>query len=114
MEGVTVSRRRKPTNRDVVETVVPVVCTDKGTHRRRQLGRVTLWPDDVVECEVQGERGGFLAAEDVADIHMTRTFRCPDCGRDVPLRDSTIESVARTLIAARVGTLDVSYARDML
>lgn len=100
---------------------IKVVCTDRGHHPAVSFGSVPAWPDGAgwhvytsglaveeftdVEGAVTRVVGGDTGVERAA---KTWPLVCRRCGRNVPLKESTIQQLCYALADARHDTLDIS------
>jgi hypothetical protein len=72
---------------------IPVVCTDRGTHQGRTLGRLT--------------EGGVTFFDGIPQSH-TWERRCPTCRRPVRWRPETARMLYRRLADAGISPVDIS------
>ena len=121
------SRRRAP--RVPTEWMVRVVCTGRLSHDSTELGLLSWWPggvhpdwDEHIDAHLS-ERGGRGIAPDAAgrpqktyrpsnmrrlDGQRWLEYRCPRCGRNVPLKWTTASERAAKAYADGEPFLDIS------
>jgi hypothetical protein len=97
MAAGVVSRRRVPDR-----NVLPVVCTNRGKHRKVPISQIAL---SGTEMWIKGT--AYAKKPDRPDDLTSFTFHCPMCGRDVSLR---AEFVKENLLSGTVETyIDISH-----
>lgn len=127
------SRRRRPPRRGGVKSIegaesLKIVCSESRTssHARYRIADVTIYPnpeptdaipflvrvrfihdDDHGSDAVNPVRGG-------ADPHMTRTFTCRECGRNLPLKDQNLAAIVMTLGNLRVSEIELARLTDAM
>lgn len=106
------------------------VCTGRGAHAQRLIHEAMVLRETLngltfeqVAAMSDGEADAVLPSEmlradpvahrrDDGTIgrfsHMTWTFRCPQCGRTVPLRDGKMQRRALALMLTGVSYVDIS------
>jgi len=117
------SRRRKPLRTAIsgAESLV-LVCLGSakhGPHSDYRIARVTAYPNpDAGAAHVV--RVHYVHVSDqsapepdpvrgtAGDIHLTRTFTCRECGRQVPLRDDNLGALV--MLFASLGRARASLA----
>jgi hypothetical protein len=72
---------------------IPVVCTDRGTHQGRTLGRLTA--------------AGVTPFDGIPQLRTWAT-RCPTCRRPVRWKPETAQRLYDKLAAAGVYRVDIS------
>lgn len=100
---------------------IKISCTDNKQHPEVTFGKVTVWPEgdgwgvlvrglsideysDIDSVIATVESG----AAEFKRIPKTWPIVCRRCGRNVPLKESTIERLCAALAKARRDTLDIS------
>ena len=92
------------------DSLLQVVCTDRGTHPERVLARLSIAVKNgrvtitrMGRTHVHADDGRFVAppstngtadARKRDDGGVTFTFTCPTCKRNVPLRDDRLVKLA--------------------
>lgn len=98
---------------------IRVVCTDRGQHPEVSFGTIDAWPEGtgwhvfVDHLYHQGDEYVDRTALDgpvMPDrLHKTYPLQCSRCGRNVPLKRTTLEKLCAGLVAADTLTLDLSH-----
>lgn len=114
-------RRARPKSSIPGKLEIKMVCTDRGHHPAVSFGSVAVWPDSdgwhvfvsdlaVEEFTDVASAIGRVAAGDTSVGRAAKTwpFICRRCGRNVPLRESTLEQLCSDLATAQHDTLDIS------
>jgi len=117
--------RPKPQRRELLgkpTTVVKIVCTDQRQHPEVEFGHMTVWRNEdgshgfdwknwaateyVDHAAI--DRAGWGLGPIPERTHKTQRFKCSRCGRDVPLRQETMERICAALADADTPRLDLS------
>ena len=120
------SRRRTPKDPSALPGLVKVrvVCTDQGQHPEVSFGAVKAWPSAAggwrakVDLNTRDQEFVDLAQTVPGQhptpdrVHRTHRIRCRRCGRDVPLRQETVEGIGRDFGAAGKNTFDISLLSE--
>lgn len=98
------SRRRRPVPGLITDQVV-IVCTDRGTHERHEIGKIELrehpqrgmaWKVTISRPVAEHGHRHVLHPDPTANDFRSR-FRaiCPTCQRDRQFRQENIEAIVR-------------------
>jgi hypothetical protein len=97
---------------------IRVVCTDRGQHPEVSFGTVAAWPEGsgwhVYVDHLDHGEDEFVdmtaLGRPVLPDRLKKTYplRCRRCGRNVPLKQETLERVCAGLAAANTPKLDLS------